>query len=105
MMKITFECSGGMLPQNLSLTLRLDRLPSQDALNLLRMIQKANFFGLPRNLIKSPEPEKIFYTITVEDEYQRHRVQANENSTPPILRPLVDELSMRLTNQLQAETV
>lgn len=99
MTKITFECLGGMLPRNLNLTLYLDFMPPRDALNLIWMIQKANFFSLPRNLIKHPEPEKILYSITVEDEYQRHRVIANENSTPSALESLVNELSIRLARQ------
>ncbi len=99
MTKITFACSGGMLTGTMDLTLYLDRLPSQEALNLLRLIYKANFFNLPRNLIKHPEPEKILYTITVDDGQYRHRVQANENSTPSTLKPLVNELSMRLDGQ------
>ena len=96
MAKIIFECSGGMLDQDRDLTVNLDNLPNGEAHTLLQLIQDANFFNLPSNLLKHPDPEKIQYAITVDAGIVFHTVRANENSTPQSLRPLLNELSARM---------
>ncbi len=96
MAKIIFECSGGILDRDADLTLNLNTLPSNEAQNLLQLIRDSNFFNLPANLIKQPEPEKIQYAITVDVGIVYHTVRATENTTPPSLKPLLTELSTRL---------
>ncbi|MEW5940844.1 MAG: protealysin inhibitor emfourin [Chloroflexota bacterium] len=96
MTQITFECSGGMLSRRVGLMLDLENLPPRESINLLRLIYHADFFNLPANLVKRPEPEKILYTITVDNGRDHHRVQVSENSAPSALMPLVNELSLRL---------
>ena len=96
MTSIIFECSGGMLDRSMDLTLKLDDLPGRETRELIELIRDANFFNLPSNLIKNPDPEEIQYTITVDAGAVFHTVRTHENATPPSLRPLLKELSMRM---------
>ena len=51
MTKIAFERSGGFLGQNIELNLDLDTLPASEALNLIHLVQQADFFKLPEDLV------------------------------------------------------
>lgn len=96
MTKIIFKCSGGMLDREIDLTLYLDDLPADETKKLLQLIKEADFYNLPTNLIKYPSPEKIEYIIGVENGNARHTVRVNEETMPPELRPLLNELSTRM---------
>jgi Emfourin len=96
MTKIIFECSGGILDCEVDLTLNLNTLPSNEAQNLLQLIRDSNFFNLPANLIRQPEPENAQYAITVDVGIVNHTVRATENTAPPSLKPLLAELFTRM---------
>jgi hypothetical protein len=100
MTKIIFECSGGMLDRDRDLTVNLENLPGSEAKALLHLIREANFFNIPSNLIKNPDPEKIQYKITVDAGIVFYTVRGNENTTPESLRPLLNELTARLGAEL-----
>ena len=93
MTKIKFERSGGLVGQNIDLDLDLDTLPANEALNLIHLIQGANFFKLPENLVATSTPDEFTYTLTVESGSAQHCVNTSDTSAPESLRPLLNVLS------------
>ena len=93
MTTITFKRSGGFVGKGMRLQLTLDDLPGNDASMLLRLIEQAEFFNLPENLIVKFNPDEYQYTITVDAGVICHTVRTNDTTMPASLRPLVDELS------------
>ena len=93
MATITFKRSGGFVGKGMRLRVNLDELPTNDACGLLRLIEQAEFFKLPENLIVKFNPDEYQYTITVEAGVVCHTVRTNDTTMPASLRPLVDELS------------
>ena len=73
--------------------LRLDQLPGGAADMLRHLIEQAEFFNLPENLIVKFNPDEYQYTITVDDGWLCHTVRTNDTTMPTSLRPLVEELS------------
>jgi hypothetical protein len=71
----------------------LDQLPMHDASDLIRLIEQAEFFDLPENLIIKFNPEEYQYTISIELGLMSHTVRTNDTTMPAALRPLVEELS------------
>jgi hypothetical protein len=97
MTTITFKRSGGFIGKGMRLQLSLDTLPANDARALLRLIEQAEFFTLPENLIVRFNPDEYQYTITIEAGVVCHTVRTNDTTMPASLRPLVDELSLLQT--------
>ena len=93
MTAITFKRSGGFIGQGMKYELNLNRLPTDDTRKLIRLIEKAEFFNLPENLITKFMPDEYQYTITVDVGITSHTVRTNDTTMPESLRPLVDELS------------
>ena len=93
MAKIMFECSGGFLGQSKDIALDLDTLPSNESRHLLCLIQKADFFNIPENLVARSTADEFLYAITVEAGTTRHRVRVSDTDMPTALRPLIDELT------------
>ena len=93
MATITFKRSGGFIGTGMKYELNLNQLPKDDAHSLIRLIQQAEFFNIPENLIVKFNPEEYQYTITVDAGVVSHTVRTNDTTMPASLRPLVDELS------------
>jgi len=93
MTKILFERTGGIVGQNIDLDLDLDTLPANEALNLIHLIQEANFFKLPEDLVGASTPDEFVYTLTVESGSSRHCIHTSDTSSPESLRPLLNVLS------------
>jgi hypothetical protein len=93
MTTITFKRSGGFVGQGMKFELDLNRLPSKDARYIVRLIEQAEFFNLPENMIIRFNPDEYQYTITVDAGVIIHTVRTNDTTMPASLRPLVDELS------------
>ena len=93
MTKIAFERSGGFLGQNIDLNLDLDRLPASEALNLIHLVQEADFFKLPEDLVATSTPDEFVYTLTVESGSARHCIRTSDTTAPESLRPLLNVLS------------
>ena len=93
MTTITFKRSGGFVGKGMRFQLTLDDLPSNDANALLQLVEEAEFFNLPENLIVKFNPDEYQYTITVDAGVICHTVRTNDTTMPGSLRPLVDELS------------
>ena len=93
MAKITFKRSGGFIGQGLRFELDLTSLPIGVVQKIARMVEEAQFFDLPENLIKKFEPDEYQYTIMVDAGITNHTVRTNDSTMPSSLRPLVKELS------------
>ncbi len=93
MTTITFKRSGGFIGQGMRFQLDLNQLPINDARAIVRLIEQAEFFNLPENLIIKFNPDEYQYMITVDVGIMSHTVRTNDTTMPASLRPLVDELS------------
>jgi hypothetical protein len=93
MTTITFKRCGGFVGTGMRLQLSLDQLPAGDANALVRLIEQAEFFHIPENLIVKFNPDEFQYTITVDAGIICHTVRTNDTTMPASLRPLVEELS------------
>jgi len=93
MTTITFKRSGGFIGTGMKYELNLNQLPKTDAHSFLRLIQEAEFFNLPENMIVKFNPNEYQYTITVDAGIIIHTVRTNDTTMPASLRPLVDELA------------
>jgi hypothetical protein len=86
MTTITFKRSGGFIGKGMRFQLTLDELPSGDANALLRLIEQAEFFHLPENLIVKFNPDEYQYTITVDAGVLCHTVRTNDTTMPRVVR-------------------
>ena len=93
MTTISFKRAGGFVGKGIRIQLALDQLPSEDSSALLRLIEQAEFFNIPENLIVKFNPDEYQYTITVDAGVICHTVRTNDTTMPASLRPLVEELS------------
>lgn len=94
MTTITFKRCGGFVGKGMRLELELEELPGDNAKVLMRLIEQAEFFKIPENLIVRFNPDEYQYTITVDMGVIYHTVRANDTTMPASLRPLVEELSI-----------
>jgi hypothetical protein len=95
MTQITFDRTGGFMGRKVSFSLNLDDLPTRQSKTLQRLLDQADFFNLPENLIAHPRPDEFTYSITVEGAVQRRTVRLSDSTATDALRPLLDNLSKR----------
>ena len=93
MAKIIFERSGGFLEPPIDLTLDVDTLSPREAQHIMYLIEDADFFRFPEDLVTDSVDDEFIYTITVEAGDSRHRVHVSEMYLSEPLQMLVDELS------------
>ena len=93
MTTISFKRSGGFIGTGMRYQIDLDQLPINDARYIVQLINQAEFFNLPENLIIKFNPDEYQYMITVDLGVTSHTVRTNDTTMPASLRPLVDELS------------
>jgi hypothetical protein len=93
MTQIIYERTGGFMGRKVSFSLNLDELPARQSRSLKRLLDQADFFNLPENLVSQSMPDGFTYTITVEQETVIRTVQMSEDTTPETLRPLLEDLS------------
>jgi len=72
----------------------LDELSQDQAGNLEHLIEKADFFHLPEELVSKPPPDEYTYTITVETTVSQHIIRFSDTSISDSIRPLYDNLSI-----------
>jgi hypothetical protein len=99
MMRITFERTGGFAGLRYATTVEMDSLPAEEARELLNLIEAANFFNLPENMIKQPVPDEFSYTITIESDKGQHTVQTSDAAATGELQALLSDLSRRARPQ------
>ena len=66
MAKITFKRSGGFIGNGMRFEVNLNDLPISAVRHITRLVEEAQFFDLPENLIKTFKPDEYQYTITVD---------------------------------------
>lgn len=93
MMRILFERSGGFIGHKTSLTLDLEKLPTDQASTLRNQVEDSNFFSLAAKPETQPVPDGFRYQITVETELVQHTVSFTDVTAPDELRPLLQELT------------
>jgi hypothetical protein len=93
MAKITFKRSGGFIDRGMRFELNLNSLPISEVRNITRLVEEAQFFDLPENLVRNFQPDEYQYTITVDAGITYHTVRTNDSTMPSSLRPLIKELS------------
>jgi hypothetical protein len=93
MTKIIYERTGGFMGRKVSLDLNLDKLPADQAKTLKQLLDEADFFELPENLISQPMPDAFTYTITVKEKTVIRTVRLSDDTAPETLRPLLEDLS------------
>jgi hypothetical protein len=93
MTTVTFKRSGGFIGKGMRFELNLNQIPIEDAQDLINLIEQAQFFDLPENMIIKFNPDEYQYTITVDAGLMAHTVRTNDSTMPASLRPLVDQLS------------
>lgn len=95
MTRVTFERTGGLLGRKLHLSLDLDKLPADQSRELQQLIDEADFFSLPKDLITRPLPDEFIYTITIDVATRRQTVRLSDTSATEALRSLLADLSRR----------
>lgn len=93
MAKIVFERSGGFLEPPIDFTLDLDSLAPHEAQHFMYLIEDADFFRFPEDLVVDSTGDEFIYTITVEAGDLQHRVRVSEMYLSEPLEMLVNELS------------
>jgi hypothetical protein len=93
MTRIIFKRTGGFLGQDMYLDLELDTLPASESFNLKRLVQRADFFKLPENLVASSTADEYVYDLRVESGSVRHHIRTSDTGAPESLRPLINVLS------------
>lgn len=92
-MNIQFERRGGFAGLRAGAALNTDSIPSDEADELLELINKADFFNLPE---KFPVPKKgadyFQYRLTIETEGKKHTIEVSEPAVPVTLQPLLQFL-------------
>jgi hypothetical protein len=73
-----------------------ERLPREAAAALERLVEGAHFFDVPAT-VGGPvdRPDRLTYTITVEDRGRRHTVRAVTPFEDPALQELIKHLKAR----------
>ena len=95
MTQIIFERSGGFFEPPINLALDLDSLAPRDVQHWMYLIEDADFFRFPEDLVMETDSagNKFIYSIVVETGGMRHRVHVSEMYLSEPLQMLVDELS------------
>jgi hypothetical protein len=98
-MKILFERSGGFAGMTRTTTIDTDNLPVYQVQQLSPLLEAANFFSLPSSInSQSPQNDRFWYTLTVEDNGKSHTVTVSEAALPGTLRPLIDWIQASKVN-------
>ena len=94
-MRIEFERSGGFMGLRQSIILDTASLKPEEAEEISKMVDQANFFDLP-DVIQSSSPgaDHFQYKLKIEQLEISHTVIVNETGTPDELQPLLQHLNL-----------
>jgi hypothetical protein len=89
-MKIHFQRSGGLAGVVMEAVLDTASLPAEKAGELEKLVQSANVFSAPENLVGPQGSADDFqYRIAIEDGARRHSIVLDGQATPAEMKPLV----------------
>ncbi len=96
-LRIVFERSGGFAGLTRSMTLDSSNLTGDEREILSRLIEEAQFFDLPAQIVgDAPVPDDFTYSIEVEAGDRAATVVTSDSAAPEQLRPLLDWLTSQL---------
>jgi hypothetical protein len=92
-MRINFERTGGFAGTRMATVADTSTLPPEQANQLRRLVEAADFFHLPAT-ITSPTSgaDRFQYRLAVEENGVQHTVTVSERALPAPLRPLIEWL-------------
>ncbi len=74
-------------------TLDAETLPPQEAGRLCQLIETADYFNLPRQIVsRDPMPDRFQYKLSVTHAGRQHTIVVVEEKMPSSLRPLIKRL-------------
>ncbi len=90
-MRVYYERTGGFAGIRRTTSLDTRELSGQQARELQRLVEEANFFELPREVYpEGPQAvDRFHYKLTVTTGELRHTVEMEEDVVPEGLRPLI----------------
>ncbi len=93
-MHIDFTRTGGFAGMRLTTSVDTANLPPDQATNLQKLMDDAQFFDLPAKLMPDkPMPDRFEYHVTVSSDQQTHTIDVNDAAVPQSLRPLLNYLT------------
>ena len=92
-MRIHFERSGGFAGITQTAEVDTDQLPTAAADNMSALVDKADFFNLPKQpKTSSKGADQFQYKLRVETASKSHEIQFGDGHVPPKLKPLIDQM-------------
>ncbi len=96
-LRIYFERTGGFAGIGLKTSVDIADITSEEAQELRKMLEGADFFNLPSKIVSpSPQPDRFQYKLKVEEEGRQHTVTISEEAMPAGLNPMVRWLMVRV---------
>lgn len=93
-MRITFERIGGFTGLRMTRVINTEMLSSDDANRLHQLLDDADFFHQPEEIVAStPRPDRFQYKLSVEDGSMKHTVTVSEGAMPQTLRLLIEGIT------------
>jgi len=90
---VSFERTGGFAGICLSGTLDAETLPPRETVRLCRLLEAADFFNLPPQIVsRDPMPDRFQYKLSVTRAGRQHTIVVAEGKMPSSLRPLIKRL-------------
>jgi hypothetical protein len=97
-MRIDFRIDGGLAAfPGLAQPVRIDcaALPAAQTAHLQQLVDRADFFSLPKEEVPARRPDARAYTIAIDDGRQCRTLTVTEPIADPALRELVAELRVQ----------
>jgi hypothetical protein len=100
-MKIYFEESGGLAGIDNSISINSDSLDPQEASELQRLVDNANFFDLPSEPAAPLRgADYLEYKITIEtNDNKKHSIRITDLTIPPNTGPLIRYLRRKAVKE------
>lgn len=93
-MLVKLERTGGFAGMKMSVAVDTDTLSPDDAQELRKLMDAANFFELPPEILgETPGADRFLYTLTAEMENRRHVVHTTEAAADGALKQLINWLT------------
>jgi hypothetical protein len=98
-MEIYFEESGGLTGISKKISINSDSLCHEEASELQRLIDNANFFDLPSELASPLQgADYLEYKITIENnDNKKHSITTTDLTMPSKVSPLIRYLRLKAT--------
>jgi hypothetical protein len=100
-MKIYFKQGGGLAGINNNISINSDSLDPQEASELQRLVDNANFFGLPSEPAAPLRgADYLEYKITIEtNDNKRHSIKTTDLTMSPDVAPLIRYLRRKAVKE------